>query len=163
MDEDVEQGHPVHNPSDGHVRRHSDLRSMFQGVRVAGRIVRARTLTRRSGSGTGTDGGTSIRADCRGGDDRSGGVCDDDDDDDDVHLRTVQQKLLVQVATRLAHRQQLFGRRGPAVSVLRQAVPVGGHVGKPQAGAHQGKTVYVRAVRQAVPDQGQPVGAQAGA
>lgn len=55
------------------------------------------------------------------------------------------------------------GRRdiGPAVSVLWQAVPVGGHARKPQAGAHQGETVRVRAVRQGVPDQRQPVGAQA--
>jgi len=74
LDENFEQGHPVHNPSDRHIRRHTDVRSVFQGVRVAGRVVRTRTRPRR---GTGTAG--TAAADGRDDDCTVVGVCDDVD------------------------------------------------------------------------------------
>lgn len=76
------------------------MRSVFQGVRVAGRVVRTRTRPRRATGTTGT-------AVADGGDDDCTvvGVCDS------VHVRTVQQKVHVEIATVRAHRQQLFRRR----------------------------------------------------
>jgi len=149
MDEDVQQRSAVADASDGHLGRGADVRPLRTGVRVSGRAVRARTCAARGLRAPGTAATPS-----------------------GVRVQNVRQELRVGVAAVGARGEVLRrpGTRGghesrgddrPAVSVLRQVVPVAGHAGEPQARAHPGEAVLVRRVRKAVPHQGQPAGAQA--